>query len=317
MRRERQTHPRVFELTLILGAVGMLAIAAALGAAIGSVHHAPDGAGRIGVAGLELSYPRLNASEWLLVGLAALGTAAIAVGGRATWRQRRAYRGFLDTLEVTGRLDGHPTVRVIAGARPEAFCAGFVRPAVYISEGALELLSGPQLEAVLAHEYHHRLLRDPLRFAFGRILSQALFFVPVMRPLRDRYADLAEVNADCAAVRSSAGSHGPLASALLLFDAGAPPGASGISPERVDSLLGQPADWRVPLSLLAASIAALTAIGGLIWLTSGVASARATFNLPFLSSQPCVVVMTVLPVLGFIAVVARRARARQIDSRRA
>jgi hypothetical protein len=72
------------------------------------------------------------------------------------------------------------------------------------------------------------LVRDPLRFAVGRILSGALFFVPVLRPLFDHDADLAELNADRAAVQASAGRQGPLASALLVFDAGAPPGVSGI-----------------------------------------------------------------------------------------
>src|SRR5689334_12331301 len=208
----------------------MLAAAAAVGAVIGSVHHASMGVGRFEVIGLILSYPKLNGAEWLLIGLAAVGATAITVAGRAAWRQRSAYRGFLDRLEVLGRLDSHPTVKVIAGKRPEAFCAGYLRPSIYISQGALELLSPPELDAVLAHENHHRLVRDPLRLAFGGILSQALFFVPVLRLLRDRYTDLAEVNADRAAVRASAGRQAPLASALLVFDASAPPGASGISP---------------------------------------------------------------------------------------
>src|ERR1700758_3366811 len=154
------------------------------------------GVGRFDVAGIVLSYPKLNGAEWLLIALAAVGATAITVAGRGAWRQRSAYRGFLDRLEVLGRLDGYPTVKVIAGTRPEAFCAGYLRPSVYISQGALELLSTPEREAVLAHEHHHRRVRDPLRFALGRILSQALFFVPVLRLLRDHYAELAEVNAD-------------------------------------------------------------------------------------------------------------------------
>jgi len=304
----------VFWLSAILGTAGILAAAAAVGAAIGSVHRAPMGAGRLNLAGLALSYPGLNRAEWLLIGLAAVGATAITVAGRATWRQRSAYRSLLGRLEILGALDGHPTVKVIAGSRPEAFCAGYLRPTIYISHGALELLSTPELDAVLAHEHHHRLLRDPLRFAFGRILSQALFFVPVMRSLGDRYADLAEVSADRAAVRASAGRQSPLASALLVFDAGAPPEASGISPERVDSLLGRPAGWRLPRWPMTASIAALSALSLLIWQASGVASAHATFNLPFLSSQPCMMILTLLPVMGCIAAFRRsRARSRGIS----
>jgi Zn-dependent protease with chaperone function len=301
-------HSRVFWLAAIFGAAGMLGAAAAVGAAIGSVHRASMVDGHLRVAGLVLSYPELNGAEWLLIGLAAVGATAITVAGRAAWRQRSSYRGFLEQLDVLGSLDGHPTVKVIAGSRPEAFCAGYLRPTVYISKGALESLTNPELEAVLAHEDHHRLVRDPLRFAFSRVLTQAVFFVPVIRSLADRYGDLAEVNADGAAVRASAGRQAPLASALLVFDASAPPGVSGISSARVDSLLGASARWRVPVWLIAASLASLSALGILIWRASGVASVRATFNVPLLSSQPCVVMMLLLPLLGCVAAFRRRAR---------
>src|SRR4029077_18482740 len=97
-------------------------------------------------------------------------------------------------------------------------------------------------------------VRDPLRFACGRILGRALFFVPALRSLWDRYADLAELNADRAAVRASAGDQSPLASALLVFDASAPPGVSGISSERVAPLLGLPIRWQPRWWLTAASL---------------------------------------------------------------
>jgi hypothetical protein len=134
--------------------------------------------------------------------------------------------------------------------------------------------------------------------------------------LHDRYADLAEVNADRAAVQASAGHQTPLASALLVFDASAPPGASGISPARVDSLLGQPARWRVPIWLMAASLAAVSALSVLTWQASGVASVQATFNVPFVSSQPCVVMITLLPLMRCLVAFGRRARAGRVNVRR-
>jgi hypothetical protein len=297
----------------MFGAAGMLAGGVAVATAVGSVHRAAMGTGHLVAAGLALSYPELNGAEWLLIGLALVGATAITVACRATWRQRSTYRNFLDRLEVVGRLDGHPTVEVIAGSRPEAFCAGYLRPTVYISKGALESLTVAELEAVLAHEHHHRRVRDPLRFAVGRILTGALFFVPVLRPLFGRDADLAELNADGAAVRASAGRQGPLASALLVFDASAPPGVSGISSARVDSLLGEPVPWRLPVRLMAASLTSLSALSVLIWQVSALASVRATFNLPFLSSQPCVAMMLALPLLGCVAACRRRTRARSIS----
>jgi Peptidase family M48 len=309
----RTRHGRVFWLAVMFGGAGMVAAAAAVGAAIGSVHRASMVAGHLDVAGLALSYPGFNEAEWLLIGLAGVGATAIAVACRATWRQRARYRSFLDHLEVIGRLNGHPTVEVIAGSRPEAFCAGYLRPTVYISEGALESLTITELEAVLAHEHHHRLVRDPLRFAVGRILTRALFFVPVLRPLFDRDADLAELDADGAALKASAGRRGPLASALLVFDASAPPGVSGISTARVDSLLGEPVPWRLPLWLTAASLATLSALSVLIWQVSGVASVRATFNVPFLSSRPCAAMVIMLPLLGCVAALRRWRRPEGIS----
>jgi Zn-dependent protease with chaperone function len=312
----RWRHSRVFWLAVVVGMAGMLAAAAAVGTAIGSVHHASMGAGHLDVTGVVLSYPEVNGAEWLLIGVAAVGATAIALACRASWRQRSTYYRFIGKLDVIGRLYSHPHVKVIAGSRPEAFCAGYLRPTIYISRGALESLTIPELEAVLAHEHHHKLVRDPLRFAFGRIVSQGLFFVPVLRPLFERYADLAELNADGAAVRASAGRPGPLASALLVFDASAPPGVSGISSARVDSLLGEPVRWQPPLWLMAASVAVLSALSVLIWQTSAVASARATFNVPFLSSRPCVVMTLALPLLGCaIAVFRRRTRLQQVSGR--
>lgn len=49
--------------------------------------------------------------------------------------------------------------------------------------------------------------------------------------LCERYSDSAELRADPAAVRTSAGREAPLASALLMFDEVGPPGVTGISPE--------------------------------------------------------------------------------------
>src|SRR6185312_12102997 len=146
-----------------------------------------------------------NAAAWILLGLGLVGGSALACVLRALLRQRRAYRRFVADLEIVGPLDERPGVHVIADPRPQAFCAGYLRPAVYVSQAAVRLLPPEQLEAVLAHEHHHRRMRDPLRFASGRILSQGLFFVPALRALFGRDADLAELRADAAAVRAAAG----------------------------------------------------------------------------------------------------------------
>ena len=136
---------------------------------------------------------------------------------------------------------------LVEEAQPQAFCAGFLRPRVFLSTGALRHLGQDELGAVLAHEEHHRARRDPLRIALARVFSHAFFFLPVLRRLSDRYCAMAELAADDAAARVSRGGGATLASALLSFSASAhPQGAVGIAPERVDHLLGRTPSWRLP-----------------------------------------------------------------------
>jgi Zn-dependent protease with chaperone function len=296
----------VWPLAVLLGATGVAASAAPVGAAIASVHRASTAAVSLDVDGLLLSYPRLNPAASILLGLALVGGSAMTFAVRAILRQHRAHRRFLAHLEIIGQLDARPGVHLIADPRPQAFCAGYLRPKVYISKAAVELLAPDQLEAVLAHEQHHRRQRDPLRLAFGRVISQGLFFIPALGALSARYADLAELRADGAAVRAGAGGRAALASALLAFDGS----GGGVSPERVDSLLGLPADWRHPWGLVGGSLGALGALIALTLGTSQTASAQSTFNLPLLSSRPCVAVLLLVSLVGCLVLTRRRASAR-------
>jgi len=305
----RLSHRHVFTLALALGIGGLLLATAAVTTAIASVHHGSTDSRPVLVAGIHFTYPNLNFAAALLLALATTGATSIILGLRGSWRQLGSYRSLVDQIRVVEPLDKDPRVTVIADPLPQAFCAGYLHPRVYVSRRTVELLTKAELDAVLAHEHHHRRVRDPLRLAYARILSRALFFVPVLRSLSERYAEVAELSADHAAVRASAGEVAPLASALLAFDESGPPGAKGISPERVDALLGEPIDWRLPSLRLAASLGLLSGMGTLIWLISGAASAHATFNLPILSSQPCVIVlMTMVLLVVGVCIFGRPAR---------
>ena len=272
------------------------------------MHVHPAAAHRLDVAGAHLTYPAVNAAAVVLMVLALLGAAVLAVAIHAAVRQYRGHRRLLATLPVAGSLPGHPTVLVIDVAAPVAFCAGWLRPRVYVSTAVLDRLSSAELRAVLAHEQHHGALRDPLRLAVSRVLCQALFFLPVLRPLHDRYADVAEISADAAALEASGGAPGPLASAMLAVGATPAGGVVGISPERVDVLLGEARRaWRLPRLLLVAALLTLVVLVALAWRASHSASVQATLNLPIASSQPCVLVLALVPVLACLAAaVARR-----------
>jgi hypothetical protein len=297
---------RLYRLQLALGSAGLGGSALVLAVGVASVHVEPAAAHRVDVAGMHFTYPAINVAAAVLLALAALGAAVLIVTVRAAWQQIRAHRRLVRALPLAARLPDHPAVRVIDAAVPLAFCAGWLHPRVYVSTAAVKRLSDSELQAVLAHEQHHRALRDPLRLAVSRVLCQALFFFPVLRPLHDRCGDVAELTADAAAVEAVGGAIAPLASAMLAFGATQSGDVVGISPDRVDSLLGQRRAWRLPWTLLIAALVTLAAVVALVWRASGTASADASLNFPIASSQPCLLVLALVPVLACLAGVLGR-----------
>src|SRR5205807_1984072 len=137
---------------------------------------------------------------------------------------------------------------------------------------------------------------------------QGAFFVPGLETMFTRYGELAEVNADAAAVRASAHGEASLASALLAFDAAAPAGLSGISIVRIDALVGESPRWRPPRRVMVGSLIALGLAAGLISQAGRQASLRTSLGFPFLSNAPCVVVVTLLASLLALAAASGGAR---------
>jgi bla regulator protein blaR1 len=292
---------------MALGAAGLALCALVLMAGIESVHVAPGAAHRLDVAGIDLTYPVVNAAAALLLSLATLGGAVLLVAVRAGWRQVRATRRMMRRLPVIRQLAGQPGVLLIDVDAPVAFCAGWLRPRVYVSTGVLAALSEPELRAVLAHERQHWALRDPLRLAVGRILCQALFFLPVLDALHSEYADAAELTADAAALVALDGAQAPLASAMVALGSAGPDGEIAVSSRRVDALLGQPIQWQRPRVLLLGAVFTLVLLVALVWRVSAGASIEATLNLPIASSQPCILVLALVPFLfGVAAALLRR-----------
>lgn len=286
---------------------GLGAAGAAIAGAAESVHRDSAAAHTVSVLGVELTYPALNAAAALLLLLAAAGAAVLITAIVTAIRLRRGYREFVAGVPVLGGIPGQPGVAVIPGSAPQAFCAGFLHPRIYVSQGTVELLSRDELDAVLQHEREHLQARDPLRLACARVFSRALFFIPALAPLGNRDAELAELRADDAAVAAAGGDRRALALALLAFESGAPAGSGGVAAERVDALLGEPLERRLPalpVVLLSAVVAAALIVTA--WRASEVASARATLNLPLLSAQPCMLVLALIPVVVLAAFAATR-----------
>jgi len=82
-----------------------------------------------------------------------------------------------------------------------------------VSSGLLGSASQGELRAVLEHERYHVCNLDPLKLLLLRVLSGALFFLPVLSSLRARYLTGRELAADRRAVVTCG--RRPLVGALL------------------------------------------------------------------------------------------------------
>jgi len=305
----------LYRLGVTLALAAAIAVSAAAGVAIAHVDLAPGPVGRLVSYCRQFLLPQLMPGDLVVLGLGALGSIVVIRALRSVARQLHGYRRFLRALEVVGEHDfGTTRVLLVDGAQPQAFCAGLVRPRIYLTLAARELLPGAQLAAVIAHEAHHQSRRDPLRILLLTVLGDALIFLPVLRRLTRRYEELAEIAADEAAV-SAAGDPSQLAAALLRFGERGTPGVVGIAAERVDHLLGARPRWELPGTRIAAAFLSVSGVLAAVWLL-GHSTGAARTNLVALATQSCMVGMVALPIVALAAltVVGRRtfgARPRQ------
>ena len=261
----------------------------------------------ISILGQTLSYPAANLAAVAVLALAALGLAVTAITVAGAWREHAAARRFARSIRA---CDPRPLgdAWVVPDERPRAFCAGLIRPRIYVSSGAVALLDGPALRAVLAHERHHARRRDPLRLAAGRVIARALFFVPGLGELIRRQEALAELSADECALAVAPENRSALARAMLSFsDHAGPDEGVGIDPARIDYLLGEPPSWRFPVVLCVGALSLITLLAAAGILAGQLATGATSLAPPLLSSQPCVVVLAAIPsVFGLIALRLRR-----------
>jgi BlaR1 peptidase M56 len=261
----------------------------------------------ISVFGQKLSYPVANLDAIVILLLAALGLAVTARAVTATVREVRASRRFHHLVALRNPQPLADAL-LLEDDHPRAFCAGLLRPRVYVSTGAVAILDDAALSVVLAHERHHARRRDPMRLAVGRVFVRALFFLPELADLLERQQSLAELSADESAVDARPANRSALARAMLSFSDTAGSGESdGIDPARIDYLLGSPPPWRFPLLLCLGVGSVLVLLVAVAVLAGKLASGSATLALPFLSHQPCIVALAAIPVaLGALAAGYRR-----------
>lgn len=285
---------RLFWFQLALGALGAAAAGLAVTAASQAVSPAVPSWSALQAICTTMLSGASPGGRLLILTLAGLGLAVPVRGATSVFRQVRATRGFLRSLTVARIEDGPAPVITVDDDRPLAFCAGLLRPRIYVSTGTRRLLAAPELAAVLAHERHHARRFDPLRMLIVDAVRNAVFFVPVLGRCRSRYGSLAELAADEQAI-ATAGVR-PLASALATFDAHGGPLAA-VSPERVDHLLGARHAWDLsPMAL----IGSLWSIAGVTALAVAASTLVGTNHVTLigLASTACGVAIIALPVVA-------------------
>lgn len=85
---------------------------------------------------------------------------------------------------------------------PTAFCYGYFRPKIFLSDSLSNILQAKEMRAVVSHEYFHTVHREPLKLLLVSLVRKMYFFLPSVRNLCHSYEQLVEVAADQAAVEA-------------------------------------------------------------------------------------------------------------------
>jgi Zn-dependent protease with chaperone function len=111
---------------------------------------------------------------------------------------RLLFEGKRNSLLEKRLADEYPQLKIRA-LDDEAFVAltkGFLRPRIYISSGVLKRFHTKEVEAILLHEQHHRLSRDPVKIWLVTLLTDAFGYIPFIRKVAQYFLTWREVEAD-------------------------------------------------------------------------------------------------------------------------
>lgn len=187
---------------------------------------------------------------------------------RRAWRTTRAHA---EAARIVGRhLPAVDTV-VLDAPRPVAYCLPGRPPTIVVTDAALDVLDGPQLSAVLAHERAHLTGRHHLLVALTRGLATVLPGVSLFGRGADEVTRLTEMCADDVAARS-AGRRNVVAALLAMETVDVPSravlAATGAAvPARVRRLLepaGRPARVRAQLALVSAMLVIVLSLAAVV-----------------------------------------------------
>ncbi|MBP0456045.1 M56 family metallopeptidase [Streptomyces montanisoli] len=132
---------------------------------------------------------------------AALTVLLLGVFSREVVRAHQARSRHRAVLDLVGRRSSTLRATIIEHALPAAYCLPGRCPRVVVSQGALQLLSADQLDAVLDHERAHIAGRHHLVLAAAEAFAKIFRGLPLARHVREQTGLLLEMIADDRALR--------------------------------------------------------------------------------------------------------------------
>ena len=242
-----------------------------LGAGARAVHVAPAAAHRLDVAGLRLTYPAVNAAAACCSASPLLGAAVLVVAVRAARRARPARTGGSCAALPGRRAAARPSGgarRSRRARRSRSAPAGCARACTSRRAAVDAALGGRAARRAGPRAPPPRAARPAAARRRPRALPGAVLpagAAPAARPLRRRGRADARTRPRWTPPAAPA----PLASAMLAFGAGPAGDVVGISPERVDSLLGRPRAWGCRGCCWSAGSRRSALLVALVWRASG------------------------------------------------
>lgn len=139
--------------------------------------------------------PMNSSSLLLFIGLAAVTLLLLAMIAKLAWSlfQTNRFRATLKRQQLSTTLYHGTQIHLVRQTEPLAVCVGYLRPAVYISTGLVQSLTGFELLAVIQHEVAHAKQLDPAQ----RLALMALpNWVPGWKAQLEHYLAGQEILAD-------------------------------------------------------------------------------------------------------------------------
>ncbi|QJD83085.1 M56 family metallopeptidase [Cohnella herbarum] len=158
----------------------------------------------------------------ILLNLLIVSTLGIGIfGGAHQFILLRRFRNKLSAItdsrlseHITRKFNRHSDLIVVKQERMLAFTVGFRQPRIVLSTALIDRLDEQELRAVIEHESFHQINRDTAKILLTRLISQALWFIPLARWSYLNYKIISELAADEYAIHRT-GSELGLGSAIL------------------------------------------------------------------------------------------------------